>query len=565
MNTKTAKAAVEPVRQRTQYSCMAASMTMCLKALGYDSLDEDQVNRVMGAQPMKGAAWEQALACAQHYGCRATLTMPATVEQLKAWTDAGIPIMIAWNPEGRPWSHASVVFDVDADLNVYVADPNIPNPKETVRVVPEAEFYGKWYEKFPDYLVRRPAMAVEREITIDGKQVAPRTASARSINRVASMSLAGKATQNAPKTQEEKRQKDRTVTVEKGTPANDVARGLIERGTKGQGSHKNKQDYDRGRARQPKHRNQDREASGPVTWQKTHTGFWDYHDKALGVYAHIALDHKKETVRDTDIPDLDYFADPELLADGIPDLEEIYSHAARNWNQWQKQGWWPKPVDVPGLHLVVFYEPTRHAFEAWFKPNEMAKAQAWGTIAVEKIGNRKYPSWMTPLVENPKWVRKLGAFAPDVSNGWARAAQHLLDANKDTTQDALHYRAYLRAVIRGQSEQMTHLNKQYPGSHQAQLDLIDLFGTGKFAAYSGNPDGKPIYPVEIDHGEVEALSGGWDVMKRLQDQYRIEQGGEARENQETRLARLNANTPTEVERTERLARRFFATMNGGLR
>ena len=167
---RTAKANVNPVRQRTQYSCMSASMTMCLRALDHD-VTEDEVNRVMGARPMKGAAWEQALACAQHYGCRATLTMPSTVEQLKAWTDAGVPIMIAWNPEGRPWSHASVVFHVDDDLNVHVADPNIPNPKKTVRVVSEDDFYGKWYEKFPDYLVRRPACAIEREITVSGENV----------------------------------------------------------------------------------------------------------------------------------------------------------------------------------------------------------------------------------------------------------------------------------------------------------------------------------------------------------------------------------------------------------
>lgn len=172
MNGKIAKANVEPVRQRTQYSCMASSMAMCLRALDKD-VTEDEVNRVMGARPMQGAAWEQALATAQHYGCRATLTMPSTVEQLKAWTDAGVPVMIAWNPEGRPWSHASVVFDVDDDLNVYVADPNIPNPKQTVRVVPEDEFYGKWYEKFPDYLVRRPACAISIEVTVEGEQVAP--------------------------------------------------------------------------------------------------------------------------------------------------------------------------------------------------------------------------------------------------------------------------------------------------------------------------------------------------------------------------------------------------------
>jgi len=145
-------------------------MMMCLRANGVEC-NEDEVNKVMGARPMKGASWEDALACAQHYGMRATLTCPSTVKQLKDWTDRGVPVMIAWNPEGRDWSHASVVFDVDDDGNVYVADPNIPDPDETVRVVPKSDFYGKWYEKWPNYLVRRPACAIEREITSDGRQV----------------------------------------------------------------------------------------------------------------------------------------------------------------------------------------------------------------------------------------------------------------------------------------------------------------------------------------------------------------------------------------------------------
>ena len=170
MAAKIAKADLTPVRQRTQYTCMSASMSMCLQAHGH-GCDEDEVNRVMGARPMQGATWEQALACAQHYGMRGTLTSPCTFKQLKAWTDAGTPVIIAWNPEGREWSHASVVFDVDDDENVHVADPNIPDPEQTVRVVPKAEFYAKWYEKWPKYLVRRPAMAIEREITQDGRQV----------------------------------------------------------------------------------------------------------------------------------------------------------------------------------------------------------------------------------------------------------------------------------------------------------------------------------------------------------------------------------------------------------
>jgi hypothetical protein len=189
MPRKTAKADVIPVRQQNQYNCMTTSLAMALRALGVpeDECSPQQVNKVVGAMPLRGAAWEPLLAAANHYGMRATLTLPSTVRQLKEWTDAGIPVVIAWNPENREWSHASLVFDVDDDLNVYVADPNIPDPDETVRVVPKAEFYGKWYEKSPQgFLIRRPACAIQREITTDGRQVMASTKRTTSAKRVAS-------------------------------------------------------------------------------------------------------------------------------------------------------------------------------------------------------------------------------------------------------------------------------------------------------------------------------------------------------------------------------------------
>ena len=142
-------------------------MSIALGAHGI-SANEDTVNEVMGASPMRGASWEDALACSQYFGCRATLVSPCTLGQLKEWTAAGTPVLIAWNPEGRPWSHASLVFDV-TDKEVHIADPNIPDPNETVRVVLVEEFYKKWFENRGDYLVRRPAMAIEREITSEGK------------------------------------------------------------------------------------------------------------------------------------------------------------------------------------------------------------------------------------------------------------------------------------------------------------------------------------------------------------------------------------------------------------
>ena len=174
MGRRIAKADVIPVRQANQYNCVTTSLCMALRALGVpeDECSPARVNKVVGAMPLQGAAWEPMLAAANHYGMRATLTLPSTVRQLKDWTDAGKPVVIAWNPEGREWSHASLVFDVDDDLNVHIADPNIPDPDETVRVVPKSEFYSKWYEKAPQgFLIRRPACVIEREITPDGRQV----------------------------------------------------------------------------------------------------------------------------------------------------------------------------------------------------------------------------------------------------------------------------------------------------------------------------------------------------------------------------------------------------------
>lgn len=164
---KSARANVTPKRQRSQYSCMATSLAICLEALGVDT-NEDEVNRVIEARPLQGAAWEEAIAAAQYYGCKATLVCPCSVQQMKTWTDQGLPVMIAWNPEGRDWSHASVVYDVDDNLNVHVADPNIPDPDETTRIMPKGEFYRKWFEKWSRYLVRRPAMMIEREINEQG-------------------------------------------------------------------------------------------------------------------------------------------------------------------------------------------------------------------------------------------------------------------------------------------------------------------------------------------------------------------------------------------------------------
>lgn len=164
------RAQVTPIRQRTQYSCMAASLAMAMRAQGFD-VGEDAVNAVLGARPRHGATWAQLIDAAAHFGFRVTLVAPATVEQLKAWTDRGVAVVIGWNPERKPHSHASVVFDVDEAGNVSIADPNHPDPSRTVRVLSSSEFYPLWVDRGTETGIARPAAAVEREIAPDGSRL----------------------------------------------------------------------------------------------------------------------------------------------------------------------------------------------------------------------------------------------------------------------------------------------------------------------------------------------------------------------------------------------------------
>jgi len=322
MSRKTAKADVIPVRQQNQYNCMTTSLAMALRAQGVpdEECGVQRVNKVVGAMPLRGAAWEPLLAAANHFGMRATLTLPSTVRQLKQWTDAGTPVVIAWNPENREWSHASLVFDVDDDLNVYVADPNIPDPDETVRVVPKAEFYGKWYEKSPQgFLIRRPACAIQREITADGRQVMA------SAKRVASLKTA--------------------------------------------------------------------------QWKPLFDGKGKkYITDDLRVY--VSPEDVWETVRDRDVPDLYEVADPEMLADGIPELIDAYENAERDHAKWVRQGWWPRPEKVQKWRIYVTHRPTKKNFESKGLYDSEREALRMADIAIPKIQARRRPRWLVPDSDN---------------------------------------------------------------------------------------------------------------------------------------------------------------------
>jgi len=60
------------------------------------------------------------------------------------------------------------------------------------------------------------------------------------------------------------------------------------------------------------------------------------------------------------------------------------------------------------------------------------------------------------------------------------AIKKLLDKAKGTTQDDLHYRAYLNAVL--QKQPTEHLIKKFKGSKKARQDLLDMAGMKESAS-----------------------------------------------------------------------------------
>ena len=511
MPAKLAKADITPVRQRTQFSCLAASMSMALKCHGQGHCDEDTVNKVMGAQPMQGATWEQALACAQHYGMRGTLTSPCTFKQLKAWTDAGVPVLIAWNPEGREWSHASVVFDVDDDENVHVADPNIPDPEQTVRVVPKAEFYNKWYEKWPKYLVRRPAMAIEREITQDGRQV------------MAADFMAGKKEQRSQKDKgmarflkhgpvrpTEKSDAAKAMGKAQWDARKEEGRAGLPGAGLGAGYHKDKSRYDRGEGKRI-----EREAGSLTQPLMTRR---DYGAVTASDYASIlkyAVDlppEVEEDVKEIQKKNPDY-TEGQAWATAwsihCKHRDPGSEHCQMSPSEYFKAAKFPAGVtmtvdevadvvgpefkemneDPPASVVKVREEMQKKAgspllaTETFAEMLKTTKFEKGKSMTVDEVAAVVGPEFKEMNEDPPASVVKLREeMSKTAAINWTSVATSLLKASKGLTEDDLHYRAYLRAIISDDSATAKHLVSKFKGAEKARDELIDEAGKGKTAA-----------------------------------------------------------------------------------
>lgn len=552
MGTKLAKADVTPVRQRTQYSCMAASLSMCLKANGLD-MDEDTVNKVMGAKPMQGASWEQALAAAQHFGMRATLIAPCTLSQLKEWTDAGIPVMIAWNPEGRPWSHASVVFDVDAEGKVHVADPNIPDPEQTVRISPKEDFFSKWGEKWPDYIVRRPAMAIEREITSEGKQVKLGSQTRLALARQKKANFWNNPHESPKGVRYPKSVWDtlgRESPFRWATPAANIDGSFPEPWRVADKDAA----LDLLRKTFPQNRDIYVEYESDL-WRgfaRLWVGLRDNRDKA----AHQArLKQMWTELGEQDLPAIFDQGRLWLLDDVRKDV--LRGRMASTTTHFQIEFETAESVSL--LDQDTGQDVSREHPDFWAAAG--LKSRGSGFVDkdyqflfwledVKHLKSPHNPSHPALSSFGPYTKQEVLALAKEFGRNKKRRQDHMAKQTQNTqkTQDERRREdrketgtlpkprdENAKALAeRGNGGTQTHKNKQdydrgqarnpkhkKPFDREAAAELAALYLE---SSYEGNPGGEPIYPNEIDHGYDQPLAGGTDVMKRLQNQYLHEQG-----------------------------------------
>lgn len=99
-----------------------------------------------------------------------------------------------------------------------------------------------------------------------------------------------------------------------------------------------------------------------------------------------------------------------------------------------------------------------------------------------------------------------------VGPDWKAAAKKLLAKRTGKTSLDLHYRAYMRAIMKGHSVVATHLVKEFDGAREARKDLIDLAGKNESVDAGGLEEGEESV---FDKPQwVKDFKAGWEASKK---------------------------------------------------
>jgi len=137
-------AQVEPYQQKTQYSCSAACLKAVLEHWGADRFAEHEIMYAIGVRDRGGAEVDEITRGAQKLGFDAYDKRFSSLDEAKAITDQGIPIIADFQSFNNPGKgHYVVITQIDDNV-VHLMDPNTDGNQ---RVITRAECEQRWWDK----------------------------------------------------------------------------------------------------------------------------------------------------------------------------------------------------------------------------------------------------------------------------------------------------------------------------------------------------------------------------------------------------------------------------------
>lgn len=131
---------VEPYQQIWNYSCGAAALKAVMKHWGED-VDEPTLIREVGVDPKRGSTAAQVTNAAQQHGYLARTIRFDTIDELGAYTNRDMPVILAIRSFTRPNQGHFVVATKVTPKVVEIMDPNVAGNQRTL---PRSELDRRW-------------------------------------------------------------------------------------------------------------------------------------------------------------------------------------------------------------------------------------------------------------------------------------------------------------------------------------------------------------------------------------------------------------------------------------
>lgn len=162
---------VKPFQETLHQSmCGPASLKMVFDYYGIEK-SEKEVAELCGTDPDLGTDDQQIKKAAESVGLKVEIKNESSLDDIKAWLDKKVPVIVNWFTRGRSDyadsevadGHYSVVVGLDEEF-IYIQDPEIGE----LRKIEREDFMKVWFDFTGEYinpneLIIRQLIAIEKK------------------------------------------------------------------------------------------------------------------------------------------------------------------------------------------------------------------------------------------------------------------------------------------------------------------------------------------------------------------------------------------------------------------